>query len=245
LSLARTTKHIAWIAVGTNLSCMARKGSPPLYLDHIDVRQSSAKVIPAIPLEPSAWVRPKNPPLTPPMRQRLPAFYAEIVVIWVRRFADLCILKPRCWKLVSAIVAVFSLKHTHLKHLFRREKWCKIWCKILPDRCHQLVAVIRLHLIINSNCPINFHAMTFPLLVQRFQDLTLMNVGLVYKPDHNPAPTNQETTALMPPSGSARPGGRRLLRVPLAPAKCNCRWGVAPAGRDSPAGSACGRYSWR
>lgn len=183
MSLARTAKHIAWIAVGTNLSCMARKSSPPLYLDHIDVRQSSAKVIPAIPLEPPARVRSKNPPLTPPMRQRLSAFYAKIVVIWVWCFADLCILKPRRWKLVSAIVAVLSLKYTHLKHLFRWEKWHEIWCEILPGKCHQLVAVIRLHLIINSNCPINFHAMAFLRLIQRFQDQTLMEIRFVHLAD--------------------------------------------------------------
>lgn len=130
---------------------MSDKAFPPSDLDAVDIFQSTAHIVSTIPLEPAARVRPVDPALAPPHRQRLAAFDTEVVQVCVGDSAGLGIPEPVRWKLIGAIIDVAPLKHTHLKHLQGRLGGREVIGKIAADGLRNCVAIAALHLVVNDN----------------------------------------------------------------------------------------------
>lgn len=113
----------------------------------IDFGQAPPKIIAAIPLEPPARIRPYNPTLLPPNRQRLTALYAKIIQPGIGNLTNLCLIKPVIGKFLAAIVQVLTFKYAKLKHLLRRKGRLKSLGKSLAHRCHEHIAITGLHTI--------------------------------------------------------------------------------------------------
>jgi hypothetical protein len=67
----------------SNLRDVASDRLPALDLARIFGRHAAAHVVPAIPLEPAAWIVGVNPALVPPDRQGLASIDAETIKRWV------------------------------------------------------------------------------------------------------------------------------------------------------------------
>src|SRR3954447_23936008 len=79
LTLARPAHRVAGFAVALDLADMAAHRPPPLDLPRILLRQPTAEIVAAIPLEPAARVVRKNPSFVPPYRQLLAGIDPEII----------------------------------------------------------------------------------------------------------------------------------------------------------------------
>ena len=162
LALPGSTRPVALIAVGTHLRGMPAKRSPALDLPNVDFPQSTAQVIPAIPLEPTSWVGTANPPFLAPDAERLSALYAEIIERGVGNISCSGVCKPTLRQLGHTVVTVFSLEHTHFKHLFWRKMGLEVGWKVARRRRFDLVTIGILHAIVHNDGITNFIHIAHP-----------------------------------------------------------------------------------
>jgi len=113
LTLTRATEEIAGIAIRANLPRVPRERAPTFDLHFVDLRNAPAEIIAAIPLEPSARIRPDDPTLVTPIGKRLAAFDLEKIYGDVGRVRKFGFGEPAFGKFLFTIVAIFSFEHTH------------------------------------------------------------------------------------------------------------------------------------
>lgn len=121
LALFAPAVQIARRAVFFDLRDMAADRFPSFYLPLIIFGHSSAHMIAAIPLKPSARIRRVYPSLFAPHAQRLGGINPEIIQFWIMEFRiESGAGKPVFWKLFSAIGHIFAAENSHRQHLFGR-----------------------------------------------------------------------------------------------------------------------------
>ena len=79
LPLPRPAHRIARRAMSFNLRDVPPNGLPTFDLPGIFFRHAAAHIVPAIPLEPAAWIVRVNPSFSSPGRKRLTRVDAEII----------------------------------------------------------------------------------------------------------------------------------------------------------------------
>jgi len=133
LTLFRSTRHITRPTVLLYLGNVPCYGFPSSNLPFI-VRTTSAHVITAIPLKPTAWVFFINPSFLLPYRKWLACIFTEQVKLRVMHICpfllELCFDKPVLRELFRAVTHVYPSEHTEREHLLRRKVGTEIRCKI-------------------------------------------------------------------------------------------------------------------
>lgn len=98
---------------------MAAHSLPAFYLSRI-IRMSAAHVVPAVPLEPSAWIVRMDPSFHLPHRKRLRRVHAKVVqllqVLFCTHGRKLRTFEPRLRKFVRAVTHVDASEYAKGKH---------------------------------------------------------------------------------------------------------------------------------
>src|SRR5262245_35156788 len=130
---------------------MPRDGTPPPNLPCV-VARSSAHVIAAVPLKPSAWILPVNPPLPAPFGERLRGVHTKVVEARIVTLgAQPRMGKPARRKLPVAVGHVLPAEHAEAEHLFRRELGIEAGCEVTPGGLRPVVHVVVLHLVVDND----------------------------------------------------------------------------------------------
>lgn len=149
LSLPRPAVQRPRGTVVTYLRNVPADGPPALDLPFI-VRTAAAKIIAAVPLEPSTRVFFVEPSLLSPNRERLGCIDAKEIQLRVMTLgAQLCPIEPACRKFIATIGHISAAENSQLKHLFRREFRSEVRVKIPSRGRGQRISIVLLHFIVD------------------------------------------------------------------------------------------------
>src|SRR5262245_46414471 len=151
LALTRAAHRVAGLAMPSDLRDVPSDRLPALDLTRIFGRHATAHVVPAIPLEPAAWIVGMNTVIVLPDRQSLAGIDAEMIE---RRFGtgrrEPRARKPGRGKFVAAIRHVLSAEDAEREHLFRRQLGAKFRIEIATRRRREGVGIAALHLVVDG-----------------------------------------------------------------------------------------------
>ena len=156
LALFSSARQVSTSTMCSDLRHMPNHCTPALYLALVFFRNSSAPIIPAIPLKPSARIVFVYPPFFSPHRKRLACIHSEkiefgVVSGWVKE----SVCKPCSREFFCAVGHVFSSKNTERKQFFRRKVRLKQGAEVLPFWFCTFVYIPALHTVVDGN--IFFH----------------------------------------------------------------------------------------
>src|ERR1700722_18198912 len=113
LPLTLPAHYISRLAIHLQLAHVPSYRLPALDLSYVLVRQAPAQIIPAIPLEPAAWITRIYPALLAPHREGLAGINAKPVKTGVPAFrGKFCSDEPATGKFTPAVGHVFAAENT-------------------------------------------------------------------------------------------------------------------------------------
>lgn len=141
---------------------MSANGFPAFDLPLVFCAKSSAHVVAAIPLEPSARIMCFiDPSLIPPNFQRLTGMLVKkvygVIVLFGRKFGT---REPAFWKFIFAVGHVLAAKDAKREHVFWRKVWRKVRVKISSCGFGAGVRVAALKCVVNNDGFL-FHTLRF------------------------------------------------------------------------------------
>lgn len=151
LSLSSSTHAVTRLAVSPNGSDVTSDGAPPPDLAAI-VGAPAARIVPAVPLKPPAWILRMDPAIPTPHGEGLRRVHTEAVQPCVstarREFRP---REPAPRELVDTISHIPPAKHSECEHLFRRQVRRERGMKVAPGGFDTPVHIPRLHPIIDGH----------------------------------------------------------------------------------------------
>jgi len=169
LPLAGSAIEVHRPAICPYLTAVPRKGSPAFDLSGVDGGKSTTHPVTAIPLKPTARIRTENPAFLTPVRQWHPTFQTKRILARVGVFRLASVFIPICRELALAVSHILAFEHAKFQHLSWRHLGREVGVKVLAWRRNALIAIARLHSVLDDN----FHRFP-PRIVRQLLTGTLL-----------------------------------------------------------------------